>query len=683
MAETRRDRRAPVSLKVRFKSATVDEFIEHYSRDVSTGGLFIKSSQPLAVGTLLKFEFQLKDESALIRGVGRVVWVRALDAAAADEPAGMGVKFIKVDPSSVAMIARIVDSHAGVPGEFVEGRDSATQAERPSAPLSSPDELANITDSIFPTTALAISQPPPAEDDRTEVRFAPELLAAVRGEPVENLAITRVEGVPFEEPEENLAITRVDGSVAAEELAREAQRRAELAAAERFAKEHTALPSMIVDASVSRPSEPEESEAARAATRPTPIPSDAVVQERVWSASPVQSSSTPVAAPAYRASTSTPPASPAFATAPAGISDAGFGLATARAEQVPDTDNLGRKAPVAPAGKRSPLVPALVLLVVVMVAAFVAMRGQPADQPSESQPSLAQQEPGALATPQPAASGVSEPGVAEPSVAQEAAAPAAASAAPAPADEGLAADASVVPASALPAARAPTAVPAVDAPSVSVQVRTNPRTARISVDGRPLPDAEPTLKLPLGVPVKLRVSATGRLPEERELVPDAQTRIVRFDLVALPFALRVTTTPAGARIVVGKKGGDSPLDIPLGDAVLGPVEVSARLSGYRFARVMVPLSAYVERGETMLAEVRLNLVPVGAGAVRVPVMPASRRVAAPAAAPIPATPATPPPAGEVPRATEAEEAPAPEPEVVPQPVAPSAGTPSAEVPAAP
>jgi nicotinate-nucleotide--dimethylbenzimidazole phosphoribosyltransferase len=591
------------------------------------------------------------------------------------------------------MIARIVESNEGLPGEFVEGRDSATQAERPSAPLSSPDELANITDSMFPSTSVAISQPPPPEDDRTEVRFAPELLAAVRGEPVENLAITRVEGVPFEEPEENLAITRVDGSVAAEELAREAQRRAELAAAERFAREHTALPSMIVDASVSRPSEPEESEAARAATRPTPTPGDSVLQERVWSASPVLSSSTPVAAPAYRASTSTPPASPAFATAPAGIAEAGFATAANRADQVPDTDNMSRKQSVAPAGKRSPIVPALVLLVVVMVAAFVAMRGQPADEPDQAQPQLAQQDPGSSATPLAAATGVAEPGVAEPGVAepgvaepgvaQEAAAPGAVLSAPAPAAEVPAPAAPVAAAAVPPTADTQPVAPTALAPSVSVQVRTNPRTARISVDGRPFPDAEPTLKLPPGVPVKLRASATGRLPEERELVPDAQTRVVRFNLVAMPFMLRVTTTPPGARVVVGKKAGDSPMDIPLGESVLGPVEVSARLSGYRFARVMVPLSAYVERGDTMLAEVKLNLVPVGGGAVRVPAVPASRRVVAPAVSPDVQEPKAPEPAVEAPAPAEV----APAPSVVPEAVAPAAepapAVPNAETQPAP
>ena len=105
MADTRKDRRAPLSLKVRFKSATIDEFLEHYSRNISRGGLFIKTKNPMSVGTLLKFELQLKDESRLIHGVGRVVWIRE-QSDGSDEPSGMGIKFIKMDDDSRALVER-------------------------------------------------------------------------------------------------------------------------------------------------------------------------------------------------------------------------------------------------------------------------------------------------------------------------------------------------------------------------------------------------------------------------------------------------------------------------------------------------------------------------------------------------------------------------------------------------
>jgi uncharacterized protein (TIGR02266 family) len=119
MSETRKDRRAPLSLKVRFKSATVDEFIEQYSGDISRGGIFIKTKSPMAIGTLLKFEFQLKDESRIIHGVGRVVWTRDKGVEGdADRSPGMGIKFIKMDPESQATVDSIVAGRGDSSGEF-------------------------------------------------------------------------------------------------------------------------------------------------------------------------------------------------------------------------------------------------------------------------------------------------------------------------------------------------------------------------------------------------------------------------------------------------------------------------------------------------------------------------------------------------------------------------------------
>ena len=64
--DTRKDKRAKVvSLNVRYKSATVDEFIENHSHDVSKGGLFVKTPTPFPPGTLLKFEIRLDAFNAL------------------------------------------------------------------------------------------------------------------------------------------------------------------------------------------------------------------------------------------------------------------------------------------------------------------------------------------------------------------------------------------------------------------------------------------------------------------------------------------------------------------------------------------------------------------------------------------------------------------------------------------
>src|SRR5258708_32820391 len=96
--DTRKDRRVKiVSLNVRYKSATVDEFIENHAHDVSKGGIYIKTANPFPPGTLLKFEIRLASDQAVITGVGRVVWKRDAPQANGERPAGAGGEFIKID----------------------------------------------------------------------------------------------------------------------------------------------------------------------------------------------------------------------------------------------------------------------------------------------------------------------------------------------------------------------------------------------------------------------------------------------------------------------------------------------------------------------------------------------------------------------------------------------------------
>ena len=131
--ETRKDPRAKVlSMTVRYKSATLDEFIEHHSHDISRGGMFIKTPAPFPGGTLLKFEVRIADEQKVIQGVGRVVWKRDASGASPDTPAGMGVKFIKLDDESKQLIDRLVAKRGASEGAYDAGErqisDNATTA---------------------------------------------------------------------------------------------------------------------------------------------------------------------------------------------------------------------------------------------------------------------------------------------------------------------------------------------------------------------------------------------------------------------------------------------------------------------------------------------------------------------------------------------------------------------------
>jgi len=167
MADARKDKRTLLSLKIRYKSATLEDFIERYSSDISRGGVFIKAKKPLAVGTLLKFEFILQDQSTLIHGVGRVVWRRDEGEADGDNPSGMGIKFIKMDPESRSVVQRIAEDRAH-PGVFEQGKEG-----------------------VRLTPEVAFDPGDLEEADRTKVRHVSEFLASALEEGGAGEAATR------------------------------------------------------------------------------------------------------------------------------------------------------------------------------------------------------------------------------------------------------------------------------------------------------------------------------------------------------------------------------------------------------------------------------------------------------------------------------------------------------------
>ncbi len=150
----RKDPRAKVlSMTVRYRSATLNEFIEHHSYDVSRGGVFITTPSPFPPGTLLKFEVKIADDQRVMQGVGRVVWKRDVPNGKT-EPAGMGIKFIKLDDASRAVIERLVASR---------GDDTVSAYDR------SPDAQAGSMFSNFGD--------PGSSEDPTVIRPRDEVLA--------------------------------------------------------------------------------------------------------------------------------------------------------------------------------------------------------------------------------------------------------------------------------------------------------------------------------------------------------------------------------------------------------------------------------------------------------------------------------------------------------------------------
>jgi uncharacterized protein (TIGR02266 family) len=160
MADLRKDKRAPASLKVKYKSATVEEFIEQFGIDVSSGGIFVKTKKPIETGALLKLELQLNDASPVIHGVGRVCWRRE-PGPDATLPAGMGIKFIKLDPGSRTIVDRIVQARGPRRSRFdqSEGAEIAAPSIAPDADTPPP---APLPPPLAPQAAPKVVKPAPA-----------------------------------------------------------------------------------------------------------------------------------------------------------------------------------------------------------------------------------------------------------------------------------------------------------------------------------------------------------------------------------------------------------------------------------------------------------------------------------------------------------------------------------------
>ena len=108
--------RVPFIAEVRLEFENLAGFVREYSDNLSIGGMFIKTDHPKPLGTEIRFEVQLADSTRIVHGTGVVVWARA-QAQGAEQPAGMGVRFLEVDAESRDFIFRIVDRFIHKGGE--------------------------------------------------------------------------------------------------------------------------------------------------------------------------------------------------------------------------------------------------------------------------------------------------------------------------------------------------------------------------------------------------------------------------------------------------------------------------------------------------------------------------------------------------------------------------------------
>ena len=92
--DRREEDRAPITLRVEYKR--VNTFFADYTKNISKGGTFIRTTKPLELGTALDFVLNLPDEKK-VELTGVVKWVVSEEDATDDAPAGMGIQFVFAD----------------------------------------------------------------------------------------------------------------------------------------------------------------------------------------------------------------------------------------------------------------------------------------------------------------------------------------------------------------------------------------------------------------------------------------------------------------------------------------------------------------------------------------------------------------------------------------------------------
>ncbi|MFO0683176.1 MAG: TIGR02266 family protein [Sandaracinus sp.] len=588
MTDTRKDKRAPISLKVRFKSATVDEFIEQYSKDISKGGIFIKSnknSPPMPIGTLLKFEFQLKDESKLIQGVGRVVWKRELEGSSENDPAGMGIKFIKMDGESKSLVDQIVAGRGDTPGQYEAGGGTAAKDDElatgagttapAEAGVKRPVRSAKATMQFFPSTTPQSELPKP--EDRTQVRHASEFLAsalssagvdeATTGEAERKAEEARQRTAEIEREREEQARKAREEEDKKARAERDRQEREKAEAEEKAAAAEKAAADKAA-------AEKAKAEKAAKADKPAAEPAKKSTSER------------PAAAAKTGSSSSTPPAAKKpepKAAAPV-------------AERPP--------APAEPSSNLMPMV-AAVLVVVAIGGWWFFGRGDgtttTTTPPPPSSTTAAPPPPTSEAPPETTvAEGTPEEGTPE-----------------------------------APEATDVAVEPPPPAVTHDVRVESTPAAATIVVDGEERGAAPQTLALAEGEHT-IEARLAGYATATSTVTSAEGVRPVRLTLTALPYRIHVVTTPAGARVRIGSRTVTAPADVTI-PRPSSPIAAAATLAGYVDATQTLAPDAFVQGEDAMTADLSITLAP------RPAAPPPTSRVRPPPSSTTTTTTTTPPP----------------------------------------
>ncbi|GEM_PF-1268168 len=108
-SETRSEQRRPVRVFINYR--TIDQFFSEIGTNLSIGGVFVKSTNPLPVGTEIKISFNIPQFNCYLESVGVVVHNGSL------ENPGMGIKFKSLSDKAKKLLNDVLEHELLPPGD--------------------------------------------------------------------------------------------------------------------------------------------------------------------------------------------------------------------------------------------------------------------------------------------------------------------------------------------------------------------------------------------------------------------------------------------------------------------------------------------------------------------------------------------------------------------------------------
>ena len=104
-AEQRKYQRAPIGVIVRVQTGKI--YKHYYSKNISAGGAFLLSEEPLREETLITVELYLPLVPQTVKATAEVVWIQR------QEPAGFAIQFKDIGSAGQDAIRWVVDRYLG------------------------------------------------------------------------------------------------------------------------------------------------------------------------------------------------------------------------------------------------------------------------------------------------------------------------------------------------------------------------------------------------------------------------------------------------------------------------------------------------------------------------------------------------------------------------------------------